>query len=186
MTAKLGSFMAIWFVDRVEQLRKDGYVNKLKPVDISQIGSLAGQSYYEGAYDLEADEALLVEVKAPTSCEYRSLIVTNEIFETVDWLNNQSSLNDSQAKVDSDGVLRIVVSPRDPGVPNRVGTAGNLRGVFQGRWTNCTSQPTPTVRRIKIGELRDLLPPSTPVVAPEQRERSIRDRRATYQQRPLW
>ena len=94
MVAKLGSFMAVWFVDHVEQLRKDGYVNRLKPVDISQIGGLAGQSYYEGACDLAEDEALLVEVKAPARCQYRSMIVTNEIFETIDWLNNQSSLND--------------------------------------------------------------------------------------------
>ncbi|MFT4027468.1 MAG: DUF1214 domain-containing protein [Novosphingobium sp.] len=186
MTAKLGSFMAIWFVDRVEQLRGEGYVNKLKPVDISQIGGLAGQSYYEGAYELGDDEALLVEVKAPTRCEYRSLIVTNEIFETVDWINNQSSLNDSQAKVDPDGMLRLVVSSRDPGVPNWVDTAGHSRGVFQGRWTNCDTQPTPSVRKVAVSEVRRLLPTGTPVVTPEQRERLIRERRAAYQQRPLW
>lgn len=186
MTAKLGSFMAMWFVDRVEQLRAEGFVNKLKMVDIASIGGLAGQVYYEGAYDLADDEALLVEVKAPTSCLYRSLILTNEIFETTDWLNSQSSLNDSQAKVDSDGVLRIVVSAKDPGVPNWLDTAGHRRGAFQGRWTNCNAQPTPTVRKVAVTEVRGLLPAATPTVTPEQRERIIRERRAAYQQRPLW
>lgn len=186
MTAKLGSFMAIWFVDRVEQLRAEGYVNKLKMVDIANIGGLAGQVYYEGAYDLADDEALLVEVKAPTSCLYRSLILTNEIFETTDWLNSQSSLNGSQAKVDSDGILRIVVSAKDLGIPNWLDTAGHPRGAFQGRWTNCNAQPTPTVRKVPVTEVRGLLPAGTPAVTPEQRERIIRERRAAYQQRPLW
>lgn len=186
MTAGLGSFMALWFVNRVEELRREGYVNRLKFVDISQIGGMAGQSYYEGAYELAEDEALLVEVKAPSKCEYRSLIVTNEVFETLDWLNNQSSLNDSQAKVDPDGMLRIVVSSRDPGVPNWVDTAGHPRGVFQGRWTNCDSQPTPDVRKVRAEEVRSLLPPGTPKVGPQERERIIRERRAAYQQRPLW
>ena len=186
MTAKLGSFMAMWFVDRVEQLRSEGYVNKLKMVDIASIGGLAGQVYYEGAYELAEDEALLIEVRAPTVCEYRSLILTNEIFETADWLNNQSSLNDSQAKADSDGMLRIVVSAKDPGVPNWLDTAGNPRGAVQGRWTNCNAQPTPTVRKVPVAQVRGLLPAATPTVTPEQRERIIRERRAAYQQRPLW
>lgn len=186
MTAKLGSFMAIWFVDRVAQLRAEGYVNKLKMVDIANIGGLAGQVYYEGAYDLADSEALLVEVKAPTACLYRSLILTNEIFETTDWLNSQSSLNDSQAKVDSDGVLRIIVSAKDPGVPNWLDTAGHARGAFQGRWTNCNTQPTPTVRKVAVADVRGLLPAATPAITPEQRERTVRERRAAYQQRPLW
>jgi len=43
------AFMATMFVDHVEQLRREGYVNRLKMFDVSQIGGLAGQFYYEGA-----------------------------------------------------------------------------------------------------------------------------------------
>lgn len=186
LTARLASFMALWFVDHVEKLRHDGYVNKLKMVDISQLGGLAGQAYYEGAYDLAPDEALIVEVKPPARCQYRSLIATNEVFETLDWLNNQSSLNDSQAKVDTDGMLRIVISAKDPGIPNWIDTAGHPRGVFQGRWTNCDSQPTPTVRKVDVSQVRALLPKATPLITPDERQRTIRARRAAYQQRPLW
>lgn len=60
--AKLGSFMAMWFVDKVEQLRAEGYDNKLKMVDIANIGGLAGQVYYEGAYpQFETPEAVKEE-----------------------------------------------------------------------------------------------------------------------------
>src|SRR3546814_12037892 len=83
-------------------------------------------------------------------------------------------------------MLRIVVSAKDPGVPNWLDTAGYPSGAVQGRWTDCDSQPMPTVRKVTFNEVRSLLPADTPVVTLEQRERQIRDRRALLQQRPLW
>jgi hypothetical protein len=180
------AFIAQMFVDHVESLRRQGYVNKLKVFDVSQMGGLVGQSYYEGAYDLHDDEALIVETRAPAKCLYRSLILTNEIYETTDWTNNESSLNDSQAPVDRDGILRIVVSARDPGVQNWLDTAGYPQGVIQGRWTNCDSQPVPTVRKVAFADLRKELPSDTPTVSPVDREKIIRERRAAFQQRPQW
>jgi hypothetical protein len=177
--------IALLFVDHVEGLRRQGYVNSLKILDTSQLGGLSGQFYYEGAYELSDDEALIVEAKAPAKCAYRSMILTNELYETTDWYNNQSSLNDSQAKADADGVLRIVVSAHDPGVPNWLDTAGYGRGLIQGRWTGCDSQPIPTVHKVLLADLRKSLPP-TPTIAPDERQRLIRERRAQLQQRPLW
>src|SRR5262249_39770140 len=141
------SGMALMFVDHVEGLRREGYVNKLKTFDVSQMGALVGQFYYEGSYDLKDDEALIVEAKVPGKCAYRSIILTNALCETTDWYNNQASLNEAQAKADSDGVLRVVVSAKDPGVPNWLDTSGHPVGVIQGRWTDCDAQPVPTVRK---------------------------------------
>jgi hypothetical protein len=185
LPAATGS-VALLFVDHVEGLRRQGYVNTLKIFDTSQLGGLSGQFYYEGAYELGDDEALIVEAKAPAKCAYRSMILTNELYETTDWYNNQSSLNDSQAKADADGVLRIVVSARDPGVPNWLDTAGYPSGLMQGRWTGCDSQPIPTVHKVLLADLRKSLPPQTPTIAPAERQRLIRERRAELQQRPLW
>jgi len=183
---RTADFLGMLFVDHVEKLRREGFVNKFKVLDVSQMGGLAGQFYYEGPYELTDDEALIVEVKMPSRCLYRSLILTNEIYETTDWYNNHSSLNGSQAQPDADGVLRIVVSARDPGVPNWLDTAGHPRGLIQGRWTDCDSQPMPSIRKLAFTELRAALPPATPKVTLEQREQTIRERRACYQQRPLW
>ncbi|MGO9934891.1 MAG: DUF1214 domain-containing protein [Steroidobacteraceae bacterium] len=180
------SAIALLFIDHVEGLRRQGFVNSLKIFDASQLGGLTGQFYYEGAYDLRDDEALIVEAKVPPVCAYRSLILTNELYETTDWYNNQSSLNDSQAKADADGVLRIVVSARDPGVPNWLDTAGYASGLIQGRWTDCDSQPIPTVRKVPLAQVRKSLPPQTPTMTPDERERLIRERRMELQQRPLW
>ncbi|MET0249485.1 MAG: hypothetical protein ABW164_07130 [Sphingobium sp.] len=178
--------IAPMLVNRVALLHREGYLNKLKGVDFSHLGGLTGQFYYEGAYELGAGEALILEAKLPERCLYRSVILTNDLYETTDWYNNHSSLNDSQAKADSDGVLRIVVSARDPGVPNWVDTAGYPSGVIQGRWTECSSQPVPTVRKVELSQVRSHLPRETATVTPQERDRQIRERRSALQHRPLW
>ncbi|MFN8628509.1 MAG: hypothetical protein U0587_21380 [Candidatus Binatia bacterium] len=178
---------ATYFVNHVEQLRRDGFVNKLKVFDVvSNLGGLLGQFYYEGAYQLARDEALIVETAVPKKCRYSSLILTNDLYETTDWYNNQSSLNGSQLRVDKDGILRVVVSATDPGVPNWLDTAGYPSGVIQGRWMECNATPIPTVRKLAVGDVRKVLPADTPAVTPHQREQAVRDRRAAAQHRPLW
>jgi hypothetical protein len=179
-------FIGLLFVDHVEVLRRDGYINKLKVFDLTGGGGLAGQFYYEGSYELRDDEALVIETKVPARCGYRSLILTNELYETTDWYNNHSSLNDSQAKQDPDGVLRIVVSARDPGVANWLDTAGYARGLIQGRWADCDGQPIPVVHKVPLAQVDQLLHSITRRVSPTEREQIIRDRRAALQQRPLW
>ena len=154
--------------------------------DLATGGGLQGQFYYEGVYELADDEALIVEAKAPTQCLYRSIILTNELYETTDWYNNHSSLNDAQAPLDADGVLRIVVSGKDMGVPNWLDTAGHPTGVIQGRWTECNAQPVPSVKKVKLAEVRKHLPPETGKVSPKQREDVIRERRAQLLQRAMW
>lgn len=179
--------MAILLVDHVPQLVAEGYLHKFKVFDVSQIGGqLDGQFYYETAYDLKDDEALVIESKVPAKCTYYSMILTNSVYETTDWYNNHSSLNDTQLRRDDDGMLRIVVSAKDPGVPNWLDTAGYPQGAIQGRWTECSEQPMPSARKVKLSEITKYLPPSTPKVTPAQRDQIVRDRRAALQQRILW
>ncbi len=177
---------ALAFPPKVQKLRDEGLVNRLKVVDFSQMSGLARQSYYEGAYDLADDEALIAEVKIPGDVKYWSLLLTNELYETTDWYNNQSSLNDVQAVVDPDGVFRAVISARDPGVHNWLDTSGYSRGAIQGRWIDTDDKPTPSLRKVKLGDVRDLLPPHTRRVSPDERERMIRNRRAGALMRTIW
>lgn len=180
------SYIARMLIDRGVRLRNEGYINKLKVMEMAQLGGLAGQFYYEGAYDLRDDEALIVEAKVPAKCHYNSILLTNAIYETTDWTDNHSSLNDSQAKPDADGILRVVVAAKDPGVANWLDTAGYPQGVVQGRWMNCDSQPVPSVRKVALADVRKSLPAGTRIVTPAERDRITRDRRAAFQQRPLW
>ena len=140
--------------------------------------ALGGQFYYEGVYDLADDEALIVASPVPKVCTYRSLILTNELYETTDWINNHASLNAAQAAPDADGKLRIVVSAKDPGVKNWLDTSGYPRGVIQGRWTGCDSQPIPEVQKVKVKDVLSAMPSGVATVTPAERQAILRERRA--------
>ncbi|MDB5685465.1 MAG: hypothetical protein JWR77_54, partial [Rhizorhabdus sp.] len=77
ITGNTAGFLA----DHVEGLRKGGYINKLKVFDVvTNLGGLFGQFYYEGAYDLQPDEALIIESAYPKTCSYASMILTNDVY----------------------------------------------------------------------------------------------------------
>lgn len=181
-------FKAVLLLGHVDELRQEGFVNgKFKEWDVvGGFGGIQGQFYYETVFDLRDDEALIIETEYPESHAYASLLLTNEVFETIDWVNNHSSLNGSQWQVNADGKLRVVVAAKDPGVKNWLDTAGYDTGVVQGRWMEASSTPMPTGRLVKVDEVVNLLPSDTHTVTPAEREQVTRDRRAHFQQRVHW
>jgi hypothetical protein len=179
---------AMLLLDHVDELRREGYVNdKFKEWDVvGGFGGLFGQFYYETVYDLQDDEALVIETDYPDQVAYASLLLTNEVFETTDWYNNHSSLNGAQWHRNADGKLRVVVSAKDPGVHNWLDTAGYPSGVIQGRWTDTSSTPMPTARKVPVAQVMEHLPGDMRMVTPQERDTIIRDRLAHFQQRVLW
>ena len=177
---------ALAFPTHVQELRDEGFLNALKVFDVSQMSGLQGQSYYEGAYELADDEALITEVKIPTAYKYWSIILTNELYETTDWYNNQSSLNDMQGVIDSDRIFRTVISARDPGVHNWLDTAGYESGAIQGRWFGANATPNPSIRKVKFVDVWDYLPAVTKRVSPQERAIALRNRRISAQMRAIW
>ena len=83
-----------------------GYVNKVKLIDYGALGGMPLQSYQEGAFELAADQALLVEARMPAESTYFSWSLTDSLFVTLDWTNAHTSINSGQAELDADGVLR--------------------------------------------------------------------------------
>lgn len=177
---------ALAFPTHVEELRAQGHLNALKIFDVSQMSGLTGQFYYEGAYELADDEALITEVKVPDRYRYWSIILTNALYETTDWYNNQSSLNDKQGVVDSDGVFRTVISAGDPGVHNWLDTAGYPAGAIQGRWFEASEKPMPSIKKVKLAEVGQHLPADTKRVSPQERATALRNRRIAAQMRIIW
>jgi hypothetical protein len=161
-------------------------VNALKIVSYGFVGGIPAQSYYEGVFRFEPAEALILETEMPKSCTYWSIILTDPLFSTIDWVNNQSSLNRTQARLDSDGKLRAVIAYSDPGVPNWMDPVGRRWGVIQGRWAGCSSTPVPSVRRVPLARVREYLPADTPTVSQAEREASLRMRRESAQLRRVW
>jgi hypothetical protein len=153
---------------------------------IDDKGGLPDQAYYDGIHEIDDTEALILETDLPASCRYWQALVADDRFCTVDWVNRQSSLNDSQARLDSDGRFRAVISRLDPGVPNWLDKGDHPWGVVQLRWNLASDHPDPTMRKVPFAELRDHLPADTPVVTPEERAEQLRRRREGAQLRRIW
>lgn len=183
--AAMADFIAPMLAGDPARVKGQGEVNRMVEHTVDR-GMLAGQFYYTAYYDLADDEALILETQMPETCRYWSIILTNHLYVTTDWYNNQSSLNDAQARADADGMLRVVISRHDPGVANWIDTAGYPRGLIQGRWTECSGRPLPALRKVPVAQVGAALPAATPAVTPQQREQIIRERRAALSQRRLW
>lgn len=153
---------------------------------IESIGGMPNQVYYDGAYQIDDDEALVIETALPRQCLYWSVLVADDRFATIDWANHQSSLNASQARLDRDGKLRAVISKRDPGVQNWLDKADNPWGIIQLRWKLPSDAPDPVVTRCKLADVRRHLPAETPAYSQRERDEAIRMRRVGYQMRQHW
>ena len=154
---------------------------------IEQTGGLATkQAYYDGIHEIDDDEALIVEFPVPSECHYWQILVADDRFATVDWVNRQSSLNDVQAHVDEDGWFRSVVSKQDPGVYNWLDKADWPWGVLQARFYRSNDFPEATVTRVPVAAVADHLPASTRMVTPGERVEQLRQRRAGAQLRNIW
>jgi hypothetical protein len=64
-------------------------------------------------------------------------------YVSLDFVNHQTSLNSHQAHHDPDGMMRFVVSERDPGVANWLECTGHSRGYLQIRWQRTSREFTP-------------------------------------------
>ena len=155
--------------------------NPLAPPREIQIASL-GAWFCAGRYELGAGQALIVEVPVPEAARYWGWTLYNRWSETLDYANRQTSLNMAQARVDSDGVIRLVLAAEDPGVPNWLDASGHPRGFVAWRVTSEVEPDEPKTRTVPLSELRAALPAETPRVAAEERRSAIHRR----QQHVAW
>ena len=149
-------------------------------------GGLSKQVYWPAVFELEDDEALIIETEIPERAPYWNIQINDPYFGVVEFVYRLSSFNAATARLSSDGKLRAVVALTDPGVPNWLDTAGFKQGTIYGRWYDCSSNPLPTLKRVKLSEVRDHLPADTPIVTPEERTTQLRDRVRGAQRRRRW
>lgn len=177
------SGMALGFI---KSQRDKGLWNALEHDDWAGRGGVQGQHYYQGLFKLEPGQALLLETELPERVRYWNIQLSDLMWNSVDWMNRQSSLNGGQARLDGDGKFRAVIAVDDPGVPNWLDTGGHHEGAIMLRWTEASSGPAPTLRLVNLADLRSHLPPDTPFVSPEEREGQLRARRRGVQLRRRW
>ena len=158
----------------------------LRSSKIDSMGGLPRQAYYDGIHQIGDDEALILETPLPEKVRYWQALVGDDRFCTVDWVNRQSSLNDAQAHIDSDGLFRAVISRRDPGVPNWLDKADYPWGIIQMRWNLASEYPDPTIKKVPLADVRHHLPSDTPVVTAAERAAQLQIRREGAQLRRIW
>ena len=124
-------------------------------------GGLATQYSSVGHYDLRPDQALVITIPV-TDAPYLGFQLGSLWYISLDYINHQTSLNNTQAQPDPDGKVRIVVSDQNPGVTNWVETLGHRRGYLQFRWQRVSRQLTeadgPTVELVDIDAAPSALP----------------------------
>jgi len=81
---------------------------------------------------------------------------------SLDYINHQTSLTADQARIDVDGMLRFVISERNPGVANWLELTGRSRAYVQLRWQRLTRdlgpEDGPTAEVVPYADLGQRLP----------------------------
>jgi hypothetical protein len=138
-------------------------VNTMTPPR-STPGGLATQFSSAGHFDLADDQAMIVTVPAAgkETAPYQGIQLGSMWYVSLDYINHQTSLTADQARIDPDGMMRFVISERDPGVANWLELTGHQRGYVQIRWQRLTRDLGPAdgpgVALVPFDELARRLP----------------------------
>jgi hypothetical protein len=93
---------------------------------------------------------------------YQGIQLGSMWYISLDYINHQTSLTADQARTDPDGMLRFVISERDPGVTNWLECTGHRRGYVQIRWQRLTRElkpaDGPSVEILPVADVPERLP----------------------------
>ncbi|MET0988472.1 MAG: DUF1214 domain-containing protein [Steroidobacteraceae bacterium] len=142
-----------------------------------EVGS-PSSDYALGTYDLADDEALVLTMPKAPDGVYWSFQLGDVWSRSLDFGERHSSLNMAQAKLDTDGALRIVVALRDPGVANWLDPVGRHQGTIVFRNYVAKTPVVPTTQLVKLADLPRILPKGTAMVSPAEREAALARRRS--------
>jgi len=128
-------------------------------------------------WELDENQALVIECSVPDAQYWGFTLHTLGWLESGDFAERQTSLSAHQVHVDADGLMRIVVAQRDPGVPNWIDICGRPRGLLVYRWVWARDNPEPRSKVVDLARVRDQLPADHPRIDPEGRRASLARRR---------
>jgi hypothetical protein len=122
--------------------------------DISSSDNL----YVIGAYQVDEDEALIIESEA-LDVRYWNLTVESRWHETVDYRFRRTHRTLDDIVLEPDGRVRFVLAHGPTPHPNWLDTGGHREGFLTFRWVGQrdTQPPLPTIRRVKRSELEAAL-----------------------------
>ena len=189
--AELTAEFMLRYADSTVRWNQQAYgkpANELQfTIDRDTDGALGNQIYILGHFDLEDDQALVVDVNTG-GAGYFIAPITNCWGTTNDIVHRPSSLNRAQSVPNADGSMTFVLAKHDPGVSNWLDPCDMGEGILTLRWAEfSSSRPTKDVgarsRVVSFSKLREDLPEATPFVTPEERAQQCAERAAGYMRR---
>lgn len=124
-------------------------------------GGLATQYSSVGHFELTPDQAMIITVPV-SEAPYMGFQLGSLWYISLDYVNHQTSLNGTQAQIDPDGKIRIVVSNENPGVTNWCETLDHRKGYLQFRWQRLSRELTeadgPTAEVVDLDQVTSALP----------------------------
>jgi hypothetical protein len=145
-----------------------------------QTKGLAAARYDFCCYDLGPDDALVIEAEQPDARYWSFHLYNNGWFEVPDRETRVTALNHTQAHVSRDGLIRVVVARRDPGVANWLDTSDRATGqlTFRWFWPHGDRRPSVTARVVPVDSVAGDLPDDTPRVDDTARRAEVAARAA--------
>ncbi len=140
-------------------------------------GGAANIAYGAGWWSLQDGLALVITSEVPDADYWSWTLHTRFWLDSGDFANRQTSLNHRQVFVDDDGLVRIVVSATDPGVPNWIDVGSLPEGLLVYRYVGTRTKPVPESVVVRLDQLRTVVPKSHPSTTTSEREAVLRRRR---------
>ncbi len=167
---------AQFYVNQSKQLALLGSNRVVGPMKAQgQQGTDTEQWNVTGNYNLDSNQSLIIKIKdAPLSvASYSGIVLNTPLFDSLEFVYHQASLNHAQVWVDPDGYIYYVVSSQDPGVPNWLNDEGQNTGTIFARWQGVAgtlgSQYAPVLTVVNNSAVHSALPADMPTVTPTQR-----------------
>ncbi len=150
-------------------------------------GALRNQVYVGGHFQLEDDEAFVIDVN-DGGARYFTVPISNVWGTTMGIMDRTGSLNKAQSEPNADGSWTYVISNADPGVHNWVDPCGLSSGILTLRMAEFPDQrPTEGLsasgRVVKLADLESVLPPGTRPVTADERAAQLSERATAYARR---
>lgn len=135
-----------------------GHINQLPPNDQSMCLRAGGDPaihYHNSYWQLEPDQALVVEFIPPRQCRTWNLQLSNYWMESLDYRYHRVCVNKHNAVLQADGSVRIVIASAAPqgDWPNWLDTAGHRCGAMLLRYVEAEDKPPVSTRVVTLAEL---------------------------------
>lgn len=139
-------------VDEARMAETQSLVESIDPAIILGHMPTPDIAYTGASFELEDDEAVILEGRAPRA-RYWSVQIFNRWLESPDYRFHRVALNSKDVEVAEDGTFRIVLSARDPGTANWLQTSGMRSGQIALRALLSEDELEVDFRRVKLADV---------------------------------